>query len=176
MQNARKVEMLFQVKYSLYTNYKCIGHHFMQLKLPTWPTLGIWMATFNPEKSILWYYKHFMVINDYQLIKSSTKFKCRWSFYNVKSEKSVRLQPYILWYRHVFVRLGAHNWSSKNLCMRQRASWTYPPQLFTSVHLFNKIVRSRLTISSPLFQNNWVKIHQRENKIRWRFTKLIHLF
>ena len=43
------------------------------------------------------------------------------------------------------------------LCMRQRPSWTYPPQVFTSVHLFNKIVRSRFTISSPLFKNNWVQ-------------------
>ena len=53
-----------------------------------------------------------------------------------------------------------------SLCMRQRPSWTYPPQVFTFVHLFNKIVRSRFTISSPLFQNNWVKIHHRENKVR----------
>ena len=61
-------------------------------------------------------------------------------------------------------------------CMHQRASWTYPPQVFTSVHLFNKIIRSRFTISSPLFRNNWVKIHHRKNKVRWRFTKLIYLF
>ena len=33
----------------------------------------------------------------------------------------------------------------------QRASWTYPPQVFTSVHLFYKIVRSRFTNSSPFF-------------------------
>ena len=52
------------------------------------------------------------------------------------------------------------------LCIRQKASCTYPPQVFTSVHLFNKIVRSRFTISSPLFQNNWVKIHHRKNKVR----------
>ena len=52
------------------------------------------------------------------------------------------------------------------LCMRQRPSWTYPLQVFTSVHLFNKIVRSRFTISSPLFQSNWVKIHHLENKVR----------
>ena len=49
-----------------------------------------------------------------------------------------------------------------DLCMRQRACWTYPPQVFTSVHLFNKIVRSGFTINSPLFQNNWVKIRHRE--------------
>ena len=41
----------------------------------------------------------------------------------------------------------------------KKASWTYPPQIFTSVHLFNKIIRSGFTINSPLFQNNWVKIH-----------------
>ena len=62
------------------------------------------------------------------------------------------------------------------LCMCQRASWTYPPQVFTSVHLFNKIVRSGFTINSPLFQNNWVKILHRENKVGWRFTKLICFF
>ena len=39
-----------------------------------------------------------------------------------------------------------------SLCTRQRASWTYSPQVFTSVHLFNKIVRSGFTINSPLFQ------------------------
>ena len=60
--------------------------------------------------------------------------------------------------------------------MRQRASWTYPPQVFTSVHLFNKIVRSGFTINSPLFQNNRVKIHPREKKVGWRFTKLICFF
>ena len=32
--------------------------------------------------------------------------------------------------------------------------------------LFNKIVRSGFTISSPLFQNNWVKIRHRKNKVR----------
>ena len=36
-----------------------------------------------------------------------------------------------------------------HLCTRQSSSWTYPPQVFTSVHLFNKIVRSRFTINSP---------------------------
>ena len=40
------------------------------------------------------------------------------------------------------------------LCTRQRASWTYPPQVFTSVHLFIKMVRSGFTINSPHFQNN----------------------
>ena len=55
------------------------------------------------------------------------------------------------------------------LCTCQRTSWTYLPQVFTSVHLFNKIVRWRFTISSPLFQNKWVKIHHRENKVGWRF-------
>ena len=29
-----------------------------------------------------------------------------------------------------------------------------------------KIISSRFTISSPLFQDNWVKIHHRENKVR----------
>ena len=37
--------------------------------------------------------------------------------------------------------------------------------LLTSVHLFNKSVRSGFIINSPLFQNNWVKIHHRENKV-----------
>ena len=60
-----------------------------------------------------------------------------------------------------------------SLCPCQRASWTYPPQVFTSVHLFNKIIRSGFTINSPLFQNNWVKIHHRKCKVGWRFTKLI---
>ena len=60
-----------------------------------------------------------------------------------------------------------------SLCTRQRASWTYLPQTFTSVHLFNKIVGSRFSISSPFFCNNWVKIHCCENKVGWRFTKLI---
>ena len=64
----------------------------------------------------------------------------------------------------------------RGLCICQRASWTYPPQVFTSVHLFNKIVRSGFTINSPLFQNNWVKIHHRKNKTGWRFTKLICFF
>ena len=59
------------------------------------------------------------------------------------------------------------------LCTRQRASWTYPPQVFTSVHLFNEIVRSGFAIDSPIFQNNWVKIHHRKNKVGWRFTKII---
>ena len=34
-----------------------------------------------------------------------------------------------------------------------------------SVHLFNKIVRSGFTINSPPLENNWVKIHHRENKV-----------
>ena len=54
--------------------------------------------------------------------------------------------------------------------MYQMASWTYPPQVFTSVHFFNKIIRSGFTINSPLFQNNWVKIHHTKNKVWWRFT------
>ena len=58
----------------------------------------------------------------------------------------------------------------------QKASWTYPPQVFTSVHLFSKIIRTRFTISSPFFYNNWVKIHCPEIKVWWRFTKLINLF
>ena len=37
-----------------------------------------------------------------------------------------------------------------------------PPLLFTSVHLFKKILGSRFTISSPRFQNNRVKIHRRK--------------
>ena len=56
------------------------------------------------------------------------------------------------------------------LCTRQRASWTYPPQVFTSFHLSNKIVRSGFTINSPLSQNKWVKFHHRKNKVGWRFT------
>ena len=39
-----------------------------------------------------------------------------------------------------------------------------------------KIVRSGFTINSPLFQNDWVKIHHRKSKVRWRFTKLICFF
>ena len=38
----------------------------------------------------------------------------------------------------------------------------------SSLHLcspFNKIVRSRFTISSPFLYNNWVKIHCCENKV-----------
>ena len=57
--------------------------------------------------------------------------------------------------------------------MHQMASWTYPPQVFTSVNLFNKINRSRFTITSLLFQNSWIKVHHRENKVGWRFPKLI---
>ena len=80
---------------------------------------------------------------------------------------SMRLQA---WQTHIF-------WVFLNiLCMCQRASWTYPPQVFTSVYLFNKIVRSGFTINSPLFQNNWVKIHHRKSKVEWRFTKLICFF
>ena len=76
---------------------------------------------------------------------------------------------------------GINMWTSYSvsgwgLCTRQRASWTYPPQVFTSVHLFIKIVRSVFTINSPHFQNNWVKIHHRKNKVGWRFTKLICFF
>ena len=61
-----------------------------------------------------------------------------------------------------------------HLCSRQRPPWTSPPQVFTSVHLFKKFVGSRFTISSPRFQNNWVKIHRRKNGIgqdslRWNF-------
>ena len=44
------------------------------------------------------------------------------------------------------------------------------------IHLLNKIVSSGFTISSPLFQNNWVKIQHRENKVGWRFTKFICFF
>ena len=49
----------------------------------------------------------------------------------------------------------------------------YPPQVFTSVHLFNNIARSRFIISSPFFYNNWVKIHRCENKVWWRLIKQI---
>ena len=41
----------------------------------------------------------------------------------------------------------------------------------SSLHLcspFFRIVGSRFTISLPLFQNNLVKIHHRENKVGWR--------
>ena len=51
-----------------------------------------------------------------------------------------------------------------------------PTSSLHSVHLFNKIIRSGFTINSPLFQNNWVKIHHRKNKVGWRFTKLICIF
>ena len=51
------------------------------------------------------------------------------------------------------------------LCMCQRASLTYLPQVFTSFHLFNKIVRSRFTVRSPYLYINWVKIHCRKNKV-----------
>ena len=40
---------------------------------------------------------------------------------------------------------------------------------------FHQIVGSRFTISSPLFQNNWVKIHHRRNKVGWRFNMLYTL-
>ena len=50
VQNARKVEMLFQAKYSL---YKCMDIMIMQLKAYNMTNFGIWMAAFNPEKSIL---------------------------------------------------------------------------------------------------------------------------
>ena len=62
------------------------------------------------------------------------------------------------------------------LCMHQRASWTYPPEVFTSVHLFNKINMSRFTISLPFFYNNCVKIHCCENQVRWRFIHQADLF
>ena len=58
------------------------------------------------------------------------------------------------------------------LCSRQRPPWTSPPQVFTSVHLLKKFVGSRFTISSPRFQNNWVKIHLRKKWDRSRFTKV----
>ena len=58
------------------------------------------------------------------------------------------------------------------LCSRQRPPWTSPPQVFTSVHLLKKFVGSRFTISSPRFQNNWVKIHRRKKRERSRFTKV----
>ena len=58
------------------------------------------------------------------------------------------------------------------LCSRQRPPWTSPPQVFTSVHLLKKFVGSRFTISSPRFQNNWVKIHRRKKWDRSRFTKV----
>ena len=69
-----------------------------------------------------------------------------------------------------------NNFKCPCLCMCQRASWTYPPQVFTSIHFFNKIIRSRFTISSPFSYNNWVKIHCRKNKVGWRFTFLADLF
>ena len=49
----------------------------------------------------------------------------------------------------------------------------------SSLHLcllFQQIVRSGFTINSHLFQNYWVKIHHCENKVGWRFTKLICFF
>ena len=58
------------------------------------------------------------------------------------------------------------------LCSHQRPPWTSPPQVFTSVHLLKKFVGSRFTISSPRFQNNWVKIHRRKKWDRSRFTKV----
>ena len=74
------------------------------------------------------------------------------------------------------LKRGGSVYQNHPLCTRQRASWTYLPQVFTSVHLFNKIIGSGFAINSPLFQNNWVKIHHRKNKIGWRFTKLICFF
>ena len=43
----------------------------------------------------------------------------------------------------------------------------------SSLHLCSPLQqkRSGFTINSPLFQNNWVKIHHRKNKVGWRFTK-----
>ena len=43
------------------------------------------------------------------------------------------------------------HYKMSEICTSQKASWTNPPQVFTSVHLFNKIVRSKFTISSPFF-------------------------
>ena len=67
--------------------------------------------------------------------------------------------------------------TTRLLMHASKVLWTYPPQVFTSVHLLNKIVRSRFTISSPFFSfNNWVKIHCCKSKVEWRFTKLICFF
>ena len=67
---------------------------------------------------------------------------------------------YNFWFLHLFINsvliLEIKWW---NLCTRQRASRTYPTQVFTSVHFFNC--------------NNWVKSYRRENKVGWRFTKLL---
>ena len=60
----------------------------------------------------------------------------------------------------------------RHLCSRQRPPWTSPPQVLTSVHLLKKFAGSRFTISSPRFQNNWVKIHRRKKWDRSRFTKV----
>ena len=77
----------------------------------------------------------------------------------------------------IFRDFGTHaldtEWKTQfNLCSRQRPPWTSPPQVFTSVHLLKKFVGSRFTISSPRFQNNWVKIHRRKKWDRSRFTKV----
>ena len=54
-------------------------------------------------------------------------------------------------------------------------NWHLEPTLLKSSP-FHQIIGSRIVISSPLFQNNLVKIHHNKNKIGWRFTKLICFF
>ena len=92
-----------------------------------------------------------------------------WEF-RLKSIKDIRLKNFNFkfLYNIVPVKSNLFKWklSDDDLLHTSKAILNLPPQVFTSVHLFNKIVRSRFTISSPVFPNNWVKIHHRENKVR----------
>ena len=101
-------------------------------------------------------------LNAFRMLSSSVTS----SFWINKHRLMAFVDNIIDWFMIASIGLAVAVCAWFHLCMRQRPSWTYPPQVFTSVHLYNKIVRSRFTISSPLFQNNWVKIHHRENKVR----------
>ena len=76
----------------------------------------------------------------------------------------------VVWFPNHLSTASFYHEDVLTLCTRHRASWTYPPQVFI------KTIGSRFTISSSLFQNNWVKIHCHENKVGWRFTKPIRFF
>ena len=132
------------------------------------PIISLW----NEKGGLLGFYFTKICQAHDESVKVTTTSKHAWTYFNFSGVLDLfsyvwlkfkqRLELTMLWDLLLFIsgRLKC------DLCMRQRPSWTYPPQVFTSVHLFNKIVRSRFTISSPLFQNNWVKIHHRENKVR----------
>ena len=84
----------------------------------------------------------------------------------------------LTWYVHLIGMLSCAIRISRgpHLCTHHRASWTYLPQVFTYVHLFNKIVESRFTISSPLFQKTGprfttAKIKSGEDSPCWFFSR-----